>query len=162
MPRTRSLAWSELKIGLISIVALVMAAALIFLLSGEGGFAWQRYSVKTIFRNIAGLKEGAPVRVAGVEVGSVSDLDFIGDQVEVTMEINEEHRSRITTGSRAVLGSVSLLGEAAVDISASSQGTPRVAATSSSTPRVTIPSWPMVMAFARAPTELTSDTGRSL
>ena len=124
MPRTRSLAWSELKIGLLSIAALAMASTLIFLLSGEGGFAWQRYSVKTVFRDIAGLKEGAPVRVAGVEVGSVSDLNFIGDQVEVTMEVNEEHRSRITTQSRAVLGSVSLLGEAAVDISASSQGTP--------------------------------------
>ena len=124
MPRTRSLAWSELKIGLLAIAALAMASTLIFLLSGEGGFAWQRYSVKTVFRDIAGLKEGAPVRVAGVEVGSVSDLNFIGDQVEVTMEVNEEHRSRITTQSRAVLGSVSLLGEAAVDISASSQGTP--------------------------------------
>jgi phospholipid/cholesterol/gamma-HCH transport system substrate-binding protein len=124
MPRTRSLAWSELKIGLLSIAALAMASILIFLLSGEGGFVWQRYSVKTVFRDIAGLKEGAPVRVAGVEVGSVSDLNFIGDQVEVTMEVNEEHRLRITTASRAVLGSVSLLGEAAVDISASSQGTP--------------------------------------
>ena len=124
MPRTRSLAWSELKIGLLSITALVMASILIFLLSGEGGFAWERYSVKTVFRNIAGLKTGAPVRVAGVEVGSVSEISFIGDQVEVTMEISDEHQSRITTASRAVLGSVSLLGEGAVDISASSQGTP--------------------------------------
>ena len=30
MPRTRSLAWAELKIGLLSIFALVMAALLIF------------------------------------------------------------------------------------------------------------------------------------
>lgn len=124
MPRTRSLAWSELKVGIVSIIALVMATVLIFLLSGEGGFAWQRYSIKTVFRNVAGLKSGAPVRVAGVEVGAVSDVNFIGDQVEVTMEIGEEHQSRITTESRAVLGSVSLLGEGAVDINPSSQGTP--------------------------------------
>ena len=44
MPRTRSLAWAELKIGLVSMFALVMAALLIFLLSGEGGFFWQRYA----------------------------------------------------------------------------------------------------------------------
>ena len=69
MPRTRSLAWAELKIGLVSIFALVMAALLIFLLSGEGGFFWQRYGLKTVFANVAGLKAGAPVRVAGVEVG---------------------------------------------------------------------------------------------
>jgi phospholipid/cholesterol/gamma-HCH transport system substrate-binding protein len=124
MPRTRSLAWSELKIGVITIAALVMAATMIFLLSGDTGFFWQRYTVKTIFDNIAGLKTGAPVRVAGVEVGSVTDIAFTGDRVEVTMEIKEDNRERITTASRAALGSVSLLGEAAVDITPSSQGTP--------------------------------------
>jgi phospholipid/cholesterol/gamma-HCH transport system substrate-binding protein len=124
MPRTRSLAWSELKIGIITIVAIVMAATLIFMLSGEGGFFWQRYPVKTMFDNIAGLKSGAPVRVAGVEVGAVSDIAFVGDRVEVTMEIKDENRGRITTESRAALGSVSLLGESAVDITPSSRGTP--------------------------------------
>jgi phospholipid/cholesterol/gamma-HCH transport system substrate-binding protein len=124
MPRTRSLAWAELKIGLVSIFAIVMASLLIFLLSGSGGFFWQRYSLKTMFSNIAGLKEGAPVRVAGVEVGSVNELNFIGDHVEVVMQVNRDHQSRITSTSVATLGSVSLLGEAAVDITASSQGTP--------------------------------------
>ena len=68
MPRTRSLAWAELKIGLVSLFALTMAGLLIFLLSGEGGFFWQRYGLKTVFTNVAGLKAGAPVRLAGVEV----------------------------------------------------------------------------------------------
>ena len=72
MPRTRSLAWAQLKIGIVSIVALALAIIMIFLVSGEGGMFWQRYSLKTVFDNIAGLKEGAPVRVAGAEVGSVT------------------------------------------------------------------------------------------
>lgn len=139
MPRTRSLAWSELKIGIVTVIALVLAAAMIFLLSGETGFFWERYSIKTMFNNIAGLKVGAPVRVAGVEVGSVSALDFAGDRVEVTMEVQEEHRSRITTESRATLGSVSLLGEGAVDITASSRGTP-------------IPEWGYIPSGPTAPT----------
>lgn len=124
MPRTRSLAWSELKIGILAVIALVMASVLIFLLSGEGGFFWQQYSVKTLLTNISGLKRGAPVRVAGVEVGAVSDLEFVGDKVEVVMEVAREHQSRITTESKATLGSVSLLGESAVDITASSLGRP--------------------------------------
>jgi phospholipid/cholesterol/gamma-HCH transport system substrate-binding protein len=124
MPRTRSLAWAQLKIGIVSIVALALVIAMIFLVSGEGGMFWQRYSLKTVFDNIAGLKEGAPVRVAGAEVGSVTALDFVGDRVEVTFELSKDMQSRVTTSSRASLGSVSLLGEAAVDITASSQGTP--------------------------------------
>lgn len=124
MPRTRSLAWAELKIGILTLFAIVMAMTLIFLLSGEGGFFWERYSLKTVFPNVAGLKAGAPVRVAGVEVGSVSDVDLVGDQVEVVMELNRDYQSQVRTTSRASLGSISLLGEAAVDITASSSGTP--------------------------------------
>jgi phospholipid/cholesterol/gamma-HCH transport system substrate-binding protein len=124
MPRTRSLAWSELKIGILSIVALTLAMIMIFLLGSAGGFFWQRYSVKVMFDNIAGLKSGAPVRIAGVEVGSVADVQFIGEKVDVTVEIGEEHQHRVTTGSRATLGTVSLLGEGAVDITPSSEGTP--------------------------------------
>jgi phospholipid/cholesterol/gamma-HCH transport system substrate-binding protein len=122
MPRTRSLAWAELKIGAITVIALVLAATLVFMLTGEGGFAWQRYPLKTVFVNVAGLGEGSPVRVAGLEVGAVTAVSFLGDKVEVTFEVNEDLASRITTASRATLGSVSLLGESAVDITPSSAG----------------------------------------
>jgi phospholipid/cholesterol/gamma-HCH transport system substrate-binding protein len=124
MPRTRSLAWAQLKVGIVSLVALVLAIMMIFLVSGEGGMFWQRYHLKAMFDTIPGLKEGAPVRVAGVEVGTVTDITFAGDRVEVVMELGEEHQPRVTTGSTASLGSVSLLGEAAVDITAASEGTP--------------------------------------
>ena len=78
-----------------SIFAIAMTILLIFLLSGEGGFSWQQYGLKTTFDNIAGLKPGAPVRVAGVEVGSVDETIFRGNRVEVVMTINEAHRHLI-------------------------------------------------------------------
>lgn len=123
MPRTRSLAWSELKIGALTIVAIVIAAVLVFSLTGSKGFAWQRYSLKTTFPNVAGLAPGSPVRVAGVEVGSVTAIDFAGELVDVTFTIKKDLRNRITDKSIARLGSVSLLGESAVDITPSSSGT---------------------------------------
>jgi phospholipid/cholesterol/gamma-HCH transport system substrate-binding protein len=124
MPRTRSLAWSELKIGVVTIAAIVITAATIFLLTGGRGFFWQRYNLKTRFGNVAGLKEGSPVRVAGIEYGTVTDVVLVGEQVDVVFELNKDLRDRITTNSVARLGSVSLLGESAVDISPSSAGTP--------------------------------------
>ena len=124
MPRTRSLAWSELKIGALTFFAAVVATMLLFVLSGEGGFFWQRYAVKTIFPSVAGVKPGAPVRVAGVEVGSVTGVAFAGDQVEVVMEISRDVQSRVTSTSLASLGTVSLVGEPAIDITSSSSGTP--------------------------------------
>ena len=124
MPRTRSLAWAELKIGLLTIAALALAAFLIFALSGAGGFSWERYALKTVFTNIAGLNEGSQVRIAGVPVGLVTEVAFVGDKVEVTFELSNDMQSRVTTDSTAALGSVSLLGEAAVDITPATTGTP--------------------------------------
>jgi phospholipid/cholesterol/gamma-HCH transport system substrate-binding protein len=124
MPRTRSLAWSELKIGLMTLAALAIAITVIFLLSGEGGFFWQRYPLKAKFPNVAGLKVGAPVRLAGVEVGSVKAITFDGVEVEVRMELSKEMQSRITDRSTAMIGSVSLLGEGALDITPATAGTP--------------------------------------
>src|ERR1051325_2888493 len=124
MPRTRSLAWSELKIGVITVVAVVILAVTIFTLTGSRGFFWQRYHLKTRFDNVAGLNTGAPGRVAGFEVGQVTAMEFVGDQVAVPLESNREQRARITSGSVARLGSISLLGQGAVDITASTSGMP--------------------------------------
>jgi phospholipid/cholesterol/gamma-HCH transport system substrate-binding protein len=124
MPRTRSLAWSELKIGVLTILAIAIGAVTIFMLTGDRGFSWQRYSLKTRFASVPGLNAGSPVRLAGVEVGQVDAVTLEGEQVDVIFQVNERFRDRITTGSTARLGSVSLLGEAAVDITPSASGTP--------------------------------------
>jgi phospholipid/cholesterol/gamma-HCH transport system substrate-binding protein len=72
---------------------------------------------------VSGLASGSPVRVAGVEVGSVTDVDFAGEQVDVTFQVKRDIRNRITDRSVARLGSVSLLGQSALDITPTS-GTP--------------------------------------
>lgn len=124
MPRTRSLKWSELKIGVMAVAALVIAAALILALGGEGGFFWQRYSLKAKFPNAGGVQRGSPVRVAGVTVGAVDNIRFVGSEVEMDLELREDMQERVRTTSTATIGSVSLLGEGAVDITASTSGEP--------------------------------------
>ena len=116
MPRTRSLAWSELKIGVLTIIAIVITAVTIFMLMGGKGFFWQRYPLKTKFTHVAGLKDGSPVRIAGVEVGSVDGVEVTGPEVEIVFYVNKNKSALITSESMASLGSISLLGESAVDI----------------------------------------------
>src|SRR5260221_1737867 len=108
MPRTRSLAWAELRTGVMTITAIVISALIIFSLTGARGFFWQRYRLKTRFANVAGLKTGSPVRLAGFEVGSVTDVALVGEGVDVTFEVNRNMRDRITTASVAKPGSASL------------------------------------------------------
>jgi phospholipid/cholesterol/gamma-HCH transport system substrate-binding protein len=78
MPRTRSLAWSELKIGVMAVATLVLTSLLIIAVGGASGFSWERYELKTNFANVQGLKPGAIVRVAGVEVGKVTGVSLAG------------------------------------------------------------------------------------
>ena len=124
MPRTRSLAWSELKIGVMAVAALVLTSLLVIAVGGASGFAWERYELKTNFANVQGLKAGAIVRVAGVEVGKVTRVALAGTGVEVVLSIKKENRSRVTTDSYASIGSMSLLGEPLIDLSPASTGTP--------------------------------------
>ena len=97
MPRTRSLAFAELKIGIVTIFALTMAALLIFAVGGSAGFWWQRYPLKTIFSDVATLQGGSPVRVAGVQVGSVTDVKLTPSAVEVWFEVSKDVQPLVTT-----------------------------------------------------------------
>jgi phospholipid/cholesterol/gamma-HCH transport system substrate-binding protein len=124
MPRTHSLAWAELKFGIISVFALVMAGLLIFAVGGGGGMPWQNYTLKGRFGNVAGLMAGSPVRVAGVQVGTVDQVILSESGVEVWFDVKDEFRPLVTDRSKAVLGTISLLGEGAVDITAGLGGTP--------------------------------------
>ncbi len=124
MPRTRSLTWAELKLGVISLAAAALVVVLVFAIGGQGGFFWQRYPLKVCFDSVQGLKTGAVVRVSGKEVGRVTSIEFAGRNVEVVLEVSKEVKPLVTTESTATIGSLSLLGEPIVDVTASDRGTP--------------------------------------
>jgi phospholipid/cholesterol/gamma-HCH transport system substrate-binding protein len=122
MPRTRSIAWSQLKIGILAVAAILLTAMFIFMVGGQAGFGWQVYHLKTRFKDVQGLKTGAVVRVAGVEVGTVRDVEFVGSEVEIVMRVSKKMQDKIRTDSKASIGSLSLLGAPVIDISPSRSG----------------------------------------
>jgi phospholipid/cholesterol/gamma-HCH transport system substrate-binding protein len=107
-----------------AVAALALTAILVIAVGGASGFAWERYSLKTNFANVQGLKSGAIVRVAGVEVGKVTKVELSGTGVDVYLSIKEENQPRVTTDSFASIGSMSLLGEPLIDVSPAATGTP--------------------------------------
>src|SRR5262245_11092896 len=125
--KSKVLTWTELRVGAVVLVSLVVLAFTILYIGGGGGSPFApKYHVKALMADVNGLKEGAPVRLGGVEVGSVTRVEFApaggGSLVEVTMRVDRRVASRITTESEATLGSLGLLGEKAVDIGASARG----------------------------------------
>lgn len=124
MPRTRSLAWSELKVGIAGIVALLLLVVAIVAVGGEGGYFWQRYPLRARFDNVQGLKAGAVVRLSGKEIGTVKAVEFSGSAIDVRFEVLDDVKPLITTESVAEIGSLSLLGEPIVEIRAGTGGAP--------------------------------------
>lgn len=124
MPRTRSVAWSELKLGVVAVAALALATAAIVAIGGDSGFWTDKYSLKVRFDNVQGVKPGAVVRLGGKDVGQVTAVEFAGPSVDVSLEVLEEVRPLITTESTASIGAVSLLGEPNIEVSAASTGVP--------------------------------------
>ena len=125
---SKALTWTELRVGVLVIASLIVLAVTI-LYVGSGGtspFA-PKYTIKAMMSDVNGLKPGAPVRLGGVEVGTVTRVELAPagrGMVEVTMRLDRRVQARITDRSQVALGSLGLLGEKAVDITGSEQGTP--------------------------------------
>lgn len=124
MPRTRSLAFSELKVGIITVVAVLLSIMLIVAVGGQAGCFWQQYTLTTKFTNVQGMKSGAVIRVAGKDIGKVTSVELSGPFVQVDMALNKAVQPLITEQSRASIGSLSLLGEPIIEITAATSGTP--------------------------------------
>ena len=122
MPSQQEVQWSQLRVGVLVIVALIALTALIFLMSGStGGFLAGKIELRSYFENSAGLKVGAPVNLEGVTIGNVKSIRIFGERkltpVEVTMKVSKKYTSDVREDSKASLDTVGVLGDTVVDIS---------------------------------------------
>src|ERR1700728_713255 len=66
----------EVKVGALILVSVVILGAFVLVMTGVN---FQRtFTLYVDFQNPGGLQSGAPVRVAGVKVGKVDELQFRG------------------------------------------------------------------------------------
>jgi len=81
MERKRQVALAEIKLGIVVTVALLLLAALI--LQQSWGVEWFASTVKvvTYLPDVGGLKPGAPVWLAGIEVGKVRRVTIVPPEI---------------------------------------------------------------------------------
>ena len=120
MPSQQQVRWSQLRVGITVIVATIILAVLIFLMTGEVGLFTSKVRLRSYFDNAEGLRVGAPVRLEGVDIGNVIAIRVVKRQltpVEVVMKISTRYREQIHKDSKALLTTAGVLGETFVDIS---------------------------------------------
>jgi phospholipid/cholesterol/gamma-HCH transport system substrate-binding protein len=120
LPSQKQLRWSQLKVGITVIAALVTLAVLVFLMSGTGGFFTSKFTVVTYFDNAEGLRSGAPVDLQGVPIGSVTAVHVVQGRpespVQVVMSINRQYKPFVRSDTRATVLTQGVLGESYVDL----------------------------------------------
>ena len=123
MPSQKQLKWSQLRVGLTVIIASVVLAVLIFLMTGTGGWFTHKIILKSYFDNAQGLRVGAPVRLAGVDIGNVTKIEIVSgrpaDPVEVTMKVNTTYHTSMHKDSVTIMSTAGILGETYIDIDSS-------------------------------------------
>jgi phospholipid/cholesterol/gamma-HCH transport system substrate-binding protein len=120
VPSQKQLKWSQLRVGLTVIFAMITLGTLILLMSGTGGWFTKKIVLKSYFDNASGLRVGAPVRLSGVDIGNVTDIRVVSNQpltpVEVTMKVNTKYLFALRRDSVTSLATAGVLGETYVDI----------------------------------------------
>ena len=132
MPSQKQLKWSQLKVGLTVLVACVILAVLILLMSGTGGWFTPKLILRAYFDNAGGLRQGAAVTLDGVAIGNVTRIRVTPSPakkltpVEVTMKVNRRYRQSVRQDSMATLTTAGVLGETYIDIDSSAANGPPV------------------------------------
>ena len=88
----------EVKVGVLILVSLGILAAFVLVM---GGLSFEKtYTLYVDFDNPGGLQSGAPVRVAGVKVGKVSELSFMGGKIDPKTNRRTLVRAKIAVEAR--------------------------------------------------------------
>jgi len=124
MPSQQEVRWSQLKVGIIVLVAIVILTTLLFLMTSSSGmgFASRKLTVTTYFENSAGLKNGAEVTLEGVTVGTVKSVTVTTaperklTPVMVVMKISSKYQPSLHKDSTAALSTIGVLGDTVVDL----------------------------------------------
>lgn len=112
---------TPIKVGIFVFAGVFLAMVVIFLLGSEKQIFKRQYILLTTFTDISGLRVGAQVQLAGLNVGMVDRISFAKElndkRVEVRLAVNQEFQDRIRTDSTASISTQGLLGDKYVSIS---------------------------------------------
>ena len=112
----------DLSVGAFASLALLVLAVGVMAVGGESSFFSDQVRYRVVFPDTQGLIVGSPVHMAGVQIGSVSDIRLPTDPrapgIEVELTMSDRYTSRIREGSAAQLRVMAWLsGEKYVEIS---------------------------------------------
>ena len=119
--RTRS------RVGVIVFASLLLFVVMVVVVGGKTGFFLARSSYFARFPNSQGLMGGNQVRLAGVTVGTVQDVEVPkkpGQDLNIRFDIERRYRHLVRTDSRVEIRTIGLLGDKYLEVTPGSPEKP--------------------------------------
>jgi len=117
------------RLGLFIVGTLLVLGAGVFLIGSKQLRFRPTYPIMALFPNVAGLQNGAEVRVGGIHQGTVRRIDLPKQpdgQVVVVMDLERQTRNIVNKSSVASVKDEGLLGDKYVEISFGEKNAPAV------------------------------------
>ena len=105
---------TDLYVGLFMVIGLLAFGYIAVNLGGLTLFKEKEYQLAARFVSVSGLKKGAAVEIAGVEIGRVDRVELTGGKANVLMKIHAG--VRIERDSIAAIRTKGLIGEKYIKI----------------------------------------------
>jgi phospholipid/cholesterol/gamma-HCH transport system substrate-binding protein len=119
---------TEVRVGLFVLLGIVLVMVIIFMLGSEGKMFERHYTLYTKFKDISGLRVGAPVQLGGVRIGMVDGIHFSKDLAEkdilIELSLNKKYEDRVRADSIATINTQGLLGDKFIFVSVGSENQP--------------------------------------
>ncbi|MBI3333493.1 MAG: MCE family protein [Candidatus Omnitrophica bacterium] len=109
----------EIKIGLFVFIAFILLAVVVFSIS-DFYTAQPHYALRVRFNFANGIQAGAPVRLAGVDVGEVRSVqvyrDVASQQTQAELDVRLSTQAQIEEDAVAYINTLGLIGEKYMEI----------------------------------------------
>src|SRR6185369_609345 len=127
MPSPEQVNWAKFRASAVILAALMILGTLVYLLTG-GTFLQPKAQIYLYLPDATGVAPGSPVRVDGIGVGKVTLVELSGSNepnrvVKVTMTIERDRLTSITSDSTAETASDTLVGDKFIDVTSGTSDT---------------------------------------
>lgn len=120
----------EVKVGLFVFLGFVGAATIIFLIGDNRSLFDSKVVFRAQFEDVQGVKPGSTVRMGGVDIGTVSSVQYPEDPrqtlIDVELSVVKREAERVRESSRASIEPKGLLGDKMVTISPGHPSEPKI------------------------------------
>lgn len=126
MARYDQVKWSQLKVGLVVSIALVMVIIAVMNMSHGLNIVNRQPELRAVVDHTQGLKVGGPVRLNGVDIGNVRTIGIAreSNNVEIVFSIQRSVLAHLREDATVNIRPLGLLGDKYLDLSAGSPTKP--------------------------------------